>query len=1286
MNRDPAEIEMPRPVGARWTVNQWRGITTTGKSVLVSAAAGSGKTAMLAERCAYLVCDAPPAQRCDVTDLLVVTFTDAAAVEMRSRIQAALRAKAASASSPRLAGQLNLLDQMSVSTLHAFCARILRQHFHRVGLDPAFSVLDGEEAKLLRNEVARQLFEDRYELDDSGDFAAFVDVYGDGKDESLVTRVIRTHEMLTSLVHPQQWLDMASAKIEEAASAAPLAETKLGERLVKSIQAELASAASRCDDAFRAVRAIGGFPQYEQALEECRQILAHLRHIAAEGPLDELSDEANITFERLPNVKGGTPFKETAMAHVVRVRDDIKKGYWRKLLNFTERQWREGMASVAPHAVIFVGLVREFGRRYAQAKAAVRALDFSDLERFAFEVLRDPSSDAVLPGDIARSYQRRFQYVLVDEYQDINQLQDAIIRLLSRENAADGPGVRPNLFCVGDVKQCIYGFRLAEPRQFSHRATELSDHARGVVIPLSDNFRSRGPLLDAINAVFERIMTSAAVEIEYDRDHRLRAGADYPTGQPNCFSGAPLELHLVNDGAQPDRAGDDDAEEEVEDLSRAEREATLVARRIRQIVGLDGATARCVQEKTPAGGFSSRPARYADIVVLLRSVHRKAEQYAAVLRRAGIPVFSQSGAGFFDAQEVRDMLALLSLLSNTQQDIPLAAVLRSPLLRLQNPEDLLARIRLAYPDDTPFHQAAAQCAADANHPSGSTLRAAFADIERWRHMAFRRPLDQAIADIYAETGFVDFCSGLPDGPQRRANLLHLHERAQQFGSFHRQGLERFLYFMDRLRDEDDLGQPQVVAESHDVVRIMSVHQSKGLEFPIVIVPDLGKRFNAEDQRGSIVADREAGLGMDAVDLAKQVRYPSLSSVIVKEQLRRQALAEEMRVLYVALTRAREHLILIGTCHEKNSAGWAERWRGHAGQLPAEVILDAGTPLHWIGPAAAAAGPGVIEVMAPDDAPPPPPNADARPKADAEAARLERLASLAPLTPAPPADALAQEIIDRLVRTYRFAGYAHLPAARSVTGGKSGMATQEGGDDTPAAPAEGAVFSMPAFLAEHCISPAPAAAKNSTPDAGPTTLPTSFRSAPSHLNISELHDDFADRAAPCATERGVASHVVLQHLDFTRPCDLPDLKAQVGDLVAKHILFPAQADMIDMRDLHWFCKSEIGLLMREQAKSLLRELPVYFALEVEAPEGTEKSVDPRDRVMVRGRLDALIVTGDGAVIVDYKTDTLDAREVDTRAAMYRPQLDQYRGAIERITGQAVRRAVLVFLAARKIVDL
>ena len=1246
-----AGISVPASPPRAWTPAQLRGIRTTGRSLLVSAAAGSGKTAVLAERCAHLVCDAE--DPCDVDELLVVTFTEAAAAEMKSRIGHALRAKARAAPSERLTHQLALLDRASISTLHGFCSRLLRQHFHAVGLDPGFSVLDADDARLLRNEVARQLFADRYELDDEGDFQRLVDCYADGNDERLVRWVLHVHEMLNSLVDRDGWIERSLRRIAEAAEAPVLGSTELGRELHAFVAAGLNGVIRSCDEAIAQLPRLGDFRKYVDLLRDHRVTLGLWQKKLDQHGVDALAVEAKLFKpDKLPSVRNDVPNKDAAKAAVDTVRNAMKAGPWRDCLRFSSAEWRDGLRAVLPHAREFLSLVEQFERFYRLRKDASRSVDFSDLERLALKALRDPAAtDGLAPSPAARACHKRFRHVLVDEYQDINEVQDAILTLLSRECLRGEPGSESNLFSVGDVKQSIYRFRLAEPTRFLEREKAFRANADGAdalhfgeVIDLQANFRSRAPLLAAVNAVFERLMTAEAADIAYDASHRLHAGRTFPNAPAGtcCFRGAPIELHLLPkklDGAgddapdhsapetEPncDRAGDDDGDD---DLDRAEREALLVARRIREMVGLEGCPPMCVSETGADGAARYRPMRYGDVVVLLRSMKHKADEYAEVLEAAGVPVHSESSTGYFESTEVRDMLALLALLDNQRQDVPLAAVLRSPLAELGRPEDAMARVRLAYPagkDGPAFHEACRRYAAERDDELAAWLRDFYARLSRWRALAQRRPLADLIGAVYDDTGYLTYAGALHNGRQRVANLTYLRDRAAQFGSFHRQGLSRFLQFLDSLREESDLGQPSVAGEAEDVVRIMSVHRSKGLEFPVVFLPDLGKAINLQDCVGGVLADRRAGLGMAVVDDVKRVRYPSLASTLVQHRLRQQALAEELRVLYVAMTRAQELLVMVGTCGTEAQARWAARWKGHAGALPADAVLGATTMLDWVGPVAAATAGGREEVFEvtfhgaaevaawrhPSQAP------------KGDGGRAAALARLEPLDPPPAPNAVADEVARRLTQTYPHAAATRGAAARAMT---------------ETGPRKGA----------------------GTPAKSPLLAA-------------------AGAATPAADEVGTATHRVLRHLDFRRRASAEEVDAQVRELVDRRLLSRAEAAAVDVEGLVWLMASDVGLLLRDHYGELRREVPVYAG----AAELT--SGDPADRVMLRGRIDVLVPLGDRLLVVDYKTDAVSADEAAARAERYRPQVEQYANAVSRSTAMPVG-AKLVFLRARSCVGL
>ena len=1207
----------------RWTEAQRRGIVTTGRSLLVSAAAGSGKTAMLAERCAHLICDA--SDGCDLDELLVVTFTEAAAAEMKNRIHRRLQQRLAEKPSDRLRRQIDAIDHASISTLHSFCARLLREHFHAVGLDPSFAVLDGEEAGLLRREVARALFDARYELDESGDFHRFIDAYGEGDDARLLRKVIGTHQMLESLIDPAAWIERSRRSIAGAAQG-ELDETELGQELVRVIARTLTDIRRRCDRAAEYIESIGDFPVYREALNQCAQGLRYWDELLTGEGIDALVEHVrSFAHPKLRAVSNSVPGKEQARKALDSVREAMAKGALVDLLRFSESQWQEGLAAITPHANMFLQLVEEFGRQYRHAKNAGRVVDFADLERFALRILSESREGNLLPSPAARAYRRRFAHVLVDEYQDINEIQDAILSLLSRE-ASDGLSHELwNLFSVGDVKQSIYRFRLAETGRFLERQRQFrQDHARrlGEVIDLQANFRSRAPLLEAINGVFERIMTAEAVDIQYDQSHRLQPGLAYPTSQDSTrFSGAPIEMHILPADLEGEGADEPEAQDDLE-LDRSEREALLVAQRIGQLTGADGSIPMKLAEKDESGAFRTRPICHRDIVILLRSTKYKSEQYADILRRAGIPVHAQSSTGYFESTEISDMLSLLSLLENQRQDIPLAAVLRSPLANLPQPDNGFARVRLAYPtgddDAIPFHDAVMRYAREHDDDLATALKGFFSRLSRWRHLAWSRPPSEVIAEIYQSTGYLTFSAGLHDGEQRVANLKDLEQRAAHFGSFRKQGLSRFMKLLKSLRDEADLGQPSTASEAQDVVRVMSIHRAKGLEFPVVIVPDLGKRINLSDVYGAIVADRSAGLGMAVVDEHRMIRYPSLASALVQRRVKQQALAEEMRVLYVALTRAKEHLILVGTCADKTVDSWTDRWSGFAGAFPSDVILSAKTMLDWLGPVAATAGEGVLQVhrhtsgeVASWEA-----AHASRPQLSPEQSRLARLEPLQ----AASENSIANQVISQLDYRYPFEAFTGLPAAQAVTD----EASKSRPIDLP----------LPRFL----------------PDAQPTRA-----------------------------DIGTATHRVLLDLNFARPCRGDDLAAQIQDMINRRLLTPAQADQIDRTAIAWLMDTRTGSLLKTHARDLRREVPIHFAI----PSHGLPSSDPFDRIMFRGRIDVLVPTPKGIVLIDYKTDDVPPGAVPERARLYETQIKHYRYAVEQMTGKPKPAVQLIFLTSRLI---
>jgi ATP-dependent helicase/nuclease subunit A len=1254
-----AEVSVMAEQPWRWTDAQRQAITGKGTGLLVSAAAGAGKTAVLAERCAYLIVEASPA--CGVEDLLVVTFTDAAAAEMRERIAEALRGQLARrAGNSYLQRQLALIDGANISTIHAFCRELLSKYFCQAGVDPNFAVLDADEAELLKHEALEALFRELYgaKTDTAERFRELVELYGEGRDGPIGRFVLSVHDLLRSLVRPGQWL-------AEAAAIAKPGAGELRRALAEDLRVELAGQVRHCRGQAEFIRrSLAGWSAYAEAIEEyAGQLDQWVGVTAADGGVDEVrAGLAAYCFGSVRTMLG----KDTPAS--VRMARDTAKGILGQIKqDFEQRlakahgcddleQEAEQMGRTAPFVETVCRIVEQLAVRYDQAKDRLAAVDFDDLQQKCLDLLTCDRA-TLEPTDIARQLQERFDHVLVDEYQDINSVQDAIISLVSRQNAS---GRASNLFVVGDVKQSVYRFRQAEPEIFLGRQLawqERGESVRGRVLWLGENFRSQPGVLEAVNAIFERLMSGGLSRIRYDERARLVPGLEFPSSdQPRELGLPAAEVHVLS---RPGAAATDDEDGQgAMRLEGVEREAYLVGRRILELVGGEDEPGALLYEADGEGKWRQRPVSYRDIVVLLRTVRHTAGRMAAVLRQMGVPVFAELSTGYFDSMEVQDVLNLLSIIDNEQQDIPLAAVMRSPLLSPRFSDSDLLRIR-GVDGEVPFHQAVRLYA---DQGADSDLRnrvgALLATFGRWRDVARVRPVAELLDALYAETGYLAYVGGLPDGAQRRVNLLELHERGRQFGQFARQGLFRFVGFIDQLRqDEREVRSPTPLSEAEDVVRIMSIHRSKGLEFPVVIVPQLGKQFNMRDAAGTMIVDRRRHIGLEVVDEERRIRYPTVGHRFVSRQIRDQTLAEELRVLYVALTRARHRLILVGTCRSKDLEVPRARWADYAGALPEAVVVGARSPLDWLLPVLScqSAGrvcwseqprPGVEEKSlfwvghhgadtvaqwaVPDE------------RGDAKTGiSSKRLAELEPIDSPPAGNDEVGEAIARLGAGYDWEALAELPAVISVSELKRRFSlSAEDGEQ------------VRSYLRPRWV------------DCGP---------------------GFVQGRSDKGIDRGIATHLVLRHVDLSGACDEAGLTEQIGKMVGVGLLASGQADLVDLGALAWFFGTDLGARLRSGASEVRRELPFVARVAAERYEQSlvGRQLDPADGILVRGIIDCLVAEAGGLELIDYKTDRVGREGLGRRVELYRGQMRIYAEAISGIWSRPVRACWLVFLSAEHI---
>ena len=1272
----------------RFTSEQRQAIETIDRSVLVSAAAGSGKTAVLAERCAYLVCEAPPADRCDIDQLVVVTFTENAAAEMKARIRAAVRARLRRhPHDRRLRDQLTLIDNARISTLHAFGLWVLRRWFNHAGIDPAAPVLDAHEAALLKSETLDRLLEQLYREDTElgAGFCKLVDDYGLGNDPAIRRFVLQLTGFLESLPDPQRWLtrclDLVGADRHE-----------LLRHLANDMAEELEGQADYCRRAARHIeRHLHEFVFYGRLLDEAAGLLDGWR-----AGLHDKGEAGDVieSLTRLPTAIGEHKFSAKGAPQVARDASDdcrdrrdrarqlythfndqlFKRRLQRVFGRFTPEEWFAGLGHIAPYVRTVTQLVERFAGDYAEAKSDAGVLDFGDLERKTHDLL-------VGHADIAAALRQRFRHVLVDEFQDINPLQEAIIRLVSREPDDRSPD---NLFVVGDVKQSIYRFRLAEPGIFLRRQSNLHNkESAGACIPLQDNFRSGPHIIDAVNHLFRRLLTRHVGGIEYDASAELRPG--HTADAANSREAPSVELHLLERRLTVD--GDVDTGfvdlHDPAEWSVIEREAYVIAGRIRRMI--DEGAAK--PDGTPLG--------YGDVAVLLRAAAHTAAPLAQMLGALGVPACADVGGEFFGAMEVRDILSLLSVLDNMRQDIPLAAVLRSPVLGNALNEDELLKLRLI-DRDVPFHETVpAYAASGPDTQLRERVARILGRIDRHRNDARQRPLSEALWRIYHEHGYLAHVGGLPNGVGRRANLLKLHEYARRFGTFHKQGLHRFLRFVESLEEQgQDLNTSPSPTASEAVVRVMSIHRSKGLQFPVVILADLGRRFNLTDAAGRLIFDRQLGLGLRVVDRDRMIEYPSLAHHLVAGCVNRQTRAEELRILYVALTRAMQRLILVGSAGLDGLHRDYALHKGPDGSLSRLTIGMAARPLDWIVPALAtlprgtvrwhtvtdrdpyaggsgseqAGGAGAdapvfdvhtyeedemtgwaLEVSAPDSE-----NSARRAAAD--------LKALPPDEPTDAPDSEVDPILDRLTYVYPHLAAASVPAVIAATEMRKRYDWLHYPDERPT-PVH---FDRPADP--------PAQGRNEYPGPVPS-----------------------QGLAPAA-EVGLITHRFLQHLDL-KVDPVPDaLQRELKRLIATGILAPREDEAVNVEAVAWFLGTKLGSRIRGSEANYRRE--VMFAHRQPAsaidplvvgpapPPGRcepGSADEPGDTVLVRGVIDGILAGEARVEIVDYKTDRIAPDEVGERARTYAPQMSAYAAAAEVLFGRPVEHWWLVFLEARTIVD-
>lgn len=1199
-----------------WTAKQSQAIEENGE-LLVSAAAGSGKTAVLTERIARHILEGAKTD-----EILCVTFTNAAAGEMKHRLEGKLSQLASeleksglengASEAKRLREAALAVPRANISTLHAFCAQMLRRHFSLVDLDPSFSILDDAEAEVMKLEAADEMLESRY-----GSGTRFYElVLGLGGESEFIKLILNLHSFMNAQIDPMGFLDRA-ADIYKTASASDtggmlfLALSEVADD-VKSAIDPLLGEAERILDLLAAQ-----YPGLEQNPGGEFALLRHALSCDFEGMASDLKAHAQprrFSFRRTK----GMELSDYEMLKLARdkLRAEVKRQ--RDKLDFSLADEMALLNAQAPLIDELKECMRVFIDAFSEAKRRKNAIDYDDMEHFALKLL----SREV----IAREYQRRFKFIFVDEYQDTNRVQEKLISRMKRED---------NLFVVGDVKQSIYSFRMADPTIFLEKMAQCGA-GHGTRIDLSANFRSSKAVIDAVNGVFSRTMTSDTAGIAYDENAALHFGREPSQTPPSAELGVEAAFRLDNgdceldiidaSGADALEAGSSDAEtaysgakapdsgdeaaggdaqaadsgvqaavgdeaadgDDDEPPEKLRLEAAFAARRIRELMAnefiIDSAT------RTP------RKLKYSDFAVLLRSHRTAAGIWLEELSLAGIPAYAQLSGGYFDAIEVRVFIDLLRIIDNRRQSIPLLAVMRSPICDFSAEE--LGELRMTSQSEEWIDILLEYTAApDENASALKEKCAAFlAKLDYWYYQLNLMSVEQLIGALLDETGYLDYCGALPGGDARRRNLIELLNRARAYERSGVSSLHSFIDFLDKLKNTDKLGTSETLGA--DVVRILSIHKSKGLEFPVVIIASLDKQFNYRSANAAMLLDADLGIGLTFAD--NMVKHKNLVARIAAIRIRRRTAAEEMRILYVGMTRARERLIMIGAVKSIDLLNAFSQ-----DGATANAVKNASCYMKWLCCALVDANGGFMRKGI----------FPAAPNAQASRDKAGRMAFLAS------SERIGTDALSPVFDfEYAYPSDTRLPSKLSVTE-LSGR--------------EVIIAQAPDFAMETVLTP---------------------------------------RLA--ATKRGSATHALLEYVDFAADASEQALKARLGNMLSRGIIDEDELELADTKMVLSFLNSPLCARMKSASK-IYRELEFNFNIPASVLMPNANTDEP---ILLQGVIDCCFLDADGEfVIIDYKTDkVLEGDTLETTAKRHQKQLELYSMALEKLAAAHVKERYVFML--------
>ena len=1210
----------------KWTNEQLQAIQEKNSNILVAAAAGSGKTAVLVERIIHKIID----EQMDIDKILVVTFTNAAASEMRERILEAIYKKLEeNPENVHLQRQIILLNKASICTIHSFCLDVIHNHFYEIDLPSNFKIADTAEIDLLKQEVLDDLFEQKYTENDKN-FIELLENYTNYRgDEALQELVLKIYKFIQSSPFPIKWLQekLELLKIEDK----DISQTIWGKLIIQTVDDDIQESIMQLE-VTKSKMAL--YPEMTKFYQTISEDIINLQDLQKYNFWDELYIKLlNFNFSKWPvDKKVINDLKEDSKE----IRDKVKKHIKEKtakLLSCSQEQAVKDLKIITPILENLSNLVTEFTKNFAEKKKEKNCIDFNDIEHFALKILLDENNN---PTEVAKKYKEKFEEIAIDEYQDSNLVQEAILTSISKGN---------NIFMVGDVKQSIYKFRQARPELFLQKYDEYKNKEEktqedNLKIQLFRNFRSRQNILNITNLVFESIMSKELGDINYNENEYLNYGANYPEPEEIKNYAGIAELDIIDlkeDESITAFEGEED-EEEQERVEDDVLEAKFVANKIQELLNSN----YMVFDKKQ--GY--RKIRPKDIVILLRATSNLSPIYEKELSDLELPVFSDTSGTYLDTVEIQTILSVLKIIDNPLQDIPLVVVLRSSICNFTD-NDLIT-IRLT-DRNCNFYEALIKTRLICDGDLKNKIESFLEKLEKWKSISQYMPLDEFIWQIYLDTGYYQYVGLLPNGAMRQANLKTLFEKAKQYEKASFKGLFNFIQFIDKLKKQNgDLASAKLIGENEDVIRIMSIHKSKGLEFPVVFLCNSHKKFNMQDLNDNILLHQDIGFGPTIMDTTRKIKYSSIAKDAIKLKMKQETLSEEQRILYVALTRAKEKLYITGrskdfTKYVQDKNKVLEMYESENIKLDAKLMKKANSYLDWL---------MYVYLF----------NQGRTITLKGESYKLSDIITLNDSNKKDLLKALAkEEVVEQIDLKEKI---------EQILKNKSDEENKK---------SEQALKELLEWKYDYIVD---------------TTLPTKSsvtKIKQEKIKLEEMlkgieseEVEYKKSYTPkfmqedkkiSSAEKGTLVHLCIQRLDERKDYELKDIQNMILNLVEKEIITQNEADAIDVNLIYQYTKSQLFEELRK-AKEVHKEQPFY--INIPAKDVVSEAENSKKNILVQGIIDLYYIDkNDNLVLIDFKTDYI-SNEPNAKEKIldkYKVQLEIYKTALEQALNRKTSKTAL-----------